>query len=440
VQQNTWIKKERIRLPDGTDWYGPLPKQQHFLLHTHTREVFYGGAGGGGKSQALWYGALQYVDTPGYAALILRRSYVDLARPGALMDRSKVYLAGTAAVWNATDKRWTFPSGATITFGYLEKRDDHLQYASAELQYIAFDELTHFAEYQYTFLFSRLRRLANATVPTRMRSASNPGGPGHDWVKERFVDSATRKAGRVFVPAKVCDNPAMDMADYRANLANTDPLTRQQIEDGDWDAVAGGRFAKTWFRRYAWRGDYLIRPGKPPVLLSQCRRFGTCDPAASVKTSADYTVVSAWAVTPDHDLIWLDCVRQRLEVPDIVPAIEKLYAKWNLSYVGIEGGGTQQGVYQAAKRTKMIVKELRPEATDKLAKAMPAILLAESGRIYLPQIAAWCETCLAELCRFTGDDKIDSHDDVVDTVGYAAAELRSKDDEKRTGFKPYVMR
>jgi TolA-binding protein len=62
-------------------------------------------------------------------------------------------------------------------------------------------------------------------------------------------------------------------------------------------------------------------------LLSQCRRFGTCDPAASVKTSADYTVVSAWAVTPDHDLIWLDCVRQRLEVPDIVPAIEKLYAQ-----------------------------------------------------------------------------------------------------------------
>jgi hypothetical protein len=138
-----------------------------------------GGAGGGGKSQALWYGALQFVMVPGYAALVLRRTYADLAKAGALMERSKEYLAGSGAVWNERDKKWTFPSGATVTFGYLQHEDDKYQYKSSEFQYVAFDELTDFTESQYTFLFTRLRKKQAgpvADVPLRMRSASNPGG------------------------------------------------------------------------------------------------------------------------------------------------------------------------------------------------------------------------------------------------------------------------
>jgi hypothetical protein len=73
VTQSPWIVRHG---------YAPHPKQQQFLLHVDTPEVFYGGAGGGGKSQALWYAALQYVEVPGYAALILRRTYADQARLG----------------------------------------------------------------------------------------------------------------------------------------------------------------------------------------------------------------------------------------------------------------------------------------------------------------------------------------------------------------------
>ena len=97
-----------------------------------------------------------------------------------LMDRARDWLGGTQARWNAHDHVWTFPSGASLTFGYLETERDKYRYQSSELQYIGFDELTQFGESQYLYLFSRLRRLAGCKVPLRMRSASNPGGLGHD--------------------------------------------------------------------------------------------------------------------------------------------------------------------------------------------------------------------------------------------------------------------
>jgi hypothetical protein len=109
--------------------------------------------------------ALQYVHVPGYAALILRRDYQRLALAGAIMDRSKAWLRNTAAVWNEQAKRWTFPSGATIEFGYIDSPDDRFRYASAEYQTICWDELTEFRltddeSNPYLFLFSRLRKTA----------------------------------------------------------------------------------------------------------------------------------------------------------------------------------------------------------------------------------------------------------------------------------------
>ncbi|HHB12215.1 MAG TPA: hypothetical protein ENK62_03335, partial [Chromatiales bacterium] len=217
--------------------YLPTPKQAAFLLLTQ-REAFYGGAAGGGKSDALLMGALQYVDVPGYSALVLRRSYADLSLPGALMDRSKAWLSGTDAVWNEMRKTWHFPSGATLTFGYLEREADKYRYQGAEFQYIAFDELTQFSESQYKYLFSRLRRLHGFPVPLRMRSASNPGGMGHEWVMKRFITN--RAPGRIFIPANLDDNPHLDRAEYEESLSHLDKETREQLLKGDWFAAVEG--------------------------------------------------------------------------------------------------------------------------------------------------------------------------------------------------------
>lgn len=201
------------------------------------REAFFGGAAGPGKSDALLAGALQYVDVPGYAALILRKTYADLALPGAIMSRAREWLYGKAH-WSDKTYTFTFPSNATLTFGYIDSDNDIYRYQGSEAQYIAFDELTQFSEDQYEYLFSRLRGTSDIDVPLRMRSASNPGGIGHGWVKKRFITQ--RKPEVIFIPARLEDHPDEKFkSEYRGNLAKLSEVRRKQYEFGDWDAAAG---------------------------------------------------------------------------------------------------------------------------------------------------------------------------------------------------------
>lgn len=230
----------------------PTPQQARFL-ELDCLEALYGGAAGGGKSDAELMAALQYADVPSYNAILFRKTYADLAQPGALMDRAAQWLRPTAAEWNEQKKRWRFPAGATLGFGYLETDSDRYRYAGTEYQFIGWDELTQWAtDVPYTFLFSRLRRLAGVDVPLRVRAATNPGGPGHDWVAKRFGlqtdgtqdedlarDPRTGEI-RVFVPAKLVDNPFLDQASYRLSLRQMDEKTRQQLEDGLWVRDSGG--------------------------------------------------------------------------------------------------------------------------------------------------------------------------------------------------------
>jgi hypothetical protein len=217
----------------------PTAKQAQFL-DLVCLEAMFGGAAGGGKSDALLMAALAYCHVPGYAALILRKTFADLALPEAIMDRAKAWLLERGDVhWSDKDKRFTFPSGATLTFGYLEAERDKYRYQSAAFQFIGFDELTQFPESQYRYLLSRLRRLAGSSVPMRFRSATNPGGIGHAWVKRRFIDAATR-GPRSFVPALLDENPHIDRDEYRRSLAELDSATRDQLERGIWTRDPGG--------------------------------------------------------------------------------------------------------------------------------------------------------------------------------------------------------
>ena len=215
----------------------PFNNQITFLTYP-TEELLYGGQAGGGKSDALLMSALQYVTEPDYNALIIRRTLEDLDMPNAIMDRAKQWLLPLEdegmVRWREQKKRFIFPSGATLTFRYLHHNTHLNSYQGAELQFVAFDELTQFPENQYNYLHSRLRKLENSSVPIRMRAGSNPGGIGHDWVKDKFI-SATSPLP--FIPSAYTDNQYLNQEEYGHQLDKLDPLTKQQLKYGDWDAV-----------------------------------------------------------------------------------------------------------------------------------------------------------------------------------------------------------
>jgi predicted phage terminase large subunit-like protein len=232
----------------------PTPKQSAFLALSNVREAFYGGACGGGKSVALLAAALQYVEFAGYNAILFRKTFAELELPEALMDLASQWLfpfkKNHEVHYSDLKKRYTFPSSATLSFGYLDKFGDRLRYQSASFHFAGFDELSHFDKQDYIYLFSRVRRtkkLEAMEVPLRVRAASNPGGPGHEFIKQRFLTEGKEK-GRVFIPAVLEDNPYLDKESYIENLNELDPLTRSQLLLGDWSVSGGGMvFKREWF-------------------------------------------------------------------------------------------------------------------------------------------------------------------------------------------------
>ena len=193
----------------------PSLTQKAFLRSSHL-EALFGGAAGGGKSSALLMAALQYVDIPDYSAILFRRTYADLSLPGALMDRFLSWVKEHDEVkWNGATYVATFPSGARITFGYLNNQNDYLRYKSSEFQFIGMDEVTEIREFDYRYLFSRVRKPNSgplSEVPLRMRAASNPAP---NWVRQRFITEAEESEDRVFVPSFLDDNPGIAPVSYR---------------------------------------------------------------------------------------------------------------------------------------------------------------------------------------------------------------------------------
>lgn len=239
----------------------PQPKQALFMSRFED-EALYGGAAGGGKSDALVIEALRQVNIPHYKALILRKTFPQLAE---LIDKTQNYYrrAYPRARYNSTAHTWTFPSGAKIIFGSMQHAKDKYQYQGQAYDFIAFDELTHFTSDEYQYLFSRNRPNGPGTR-VYIRATANPGGIGHGWVKDRFITAMkpmttiredvnivfpdghveTRQKSRIFVPSTVFDNKALlaNDPDYLMRLASMPEAERSALLYGNWDSFSGQVF------------------------------------------------------------------------------------------------------------------------------------------------------------------------------------------------------
>lgn len=376
------------------------------------REAFFGGSAGGGKSDALLMGALQYVEVPNYAAILFRRTFADLALPGALMDRAQEWLSGTDARWNERDKTWTFPSGATVSFGYLEHENHKFRYQSAEFQFIGFDELTQFSESQYRYLFSRLRRLEGSRVPLRMRSASNPGGVGHEWVRQRFIIEKQH----LFIPAKLDDNPHLDRDEYMRSLMELDPVTRQQLLEGDWSArQAGNKFKREWFE---------IVDAAP----ADANRVRYWDLAATEpKPGKDPDWTAGVRMSEKDGIFYIEDIKRTRQTPHNVELLIKqtadLDGRSNEIYMEQEPGSSGVNTIDNYQRKVLLGFAFWGVRTtgSKEIRANPLSAAAEAGNVKLVR-GPWINDFLDEAEAFPGG----SHDDQVDAASGAFEKLAEK--------------
>lgn len=437
-----WVGDPPIRLTKYIR-QSPSPPQHAFLFCDHVKEILYGGAAGGGKSSALLAAALQYVDVPGYSALLLRRTFRDLGQPDALIPRSKDWLGNTDARWNDNDHRWTFPSGATLTFGYLAHEDDKLQYQGAAFQFVGFDELTQFSETQYTYLFSRCRRPRAAEgasllaeVPLRVRASSNPGGPGHEWVRQRFgiyrheddppdaplvCHRPEWPASPIFIPAKLSDNPYLDAESYVGNLEELDHHTRRQLLDGDWDAKPpGDLFRREWF-------EILDEVPEP----ERCQWVRCWDLAATEVSERnrdpDWTVGLKLGRARNGNWFIADVRRLRGTPGRVRDAIQQTAAEDGTGVtirIEQEPGSAGKTVVDDYVRDHLAGYAVRgkPSTGRKYERAKPVSSKAEHGLVKLVR-GPWINAFLNELEDFGEDPRQYAHDDQVDALSGGFEEL-----------------
>jgi len=248
-------------MSDGKIWK-PHRRQEEFLQIPHSIfEAFFGGAAGPGKTEALMMLPIAYgfYKHPNFKGILLRRTHTDLEKE--IILRSQEYYPLTGGKYNEQKKRWRWPSGAVMQFGYAQYEKDIRNYDSAEYNYIAFDELTHFTEFQYMYLAFSRGRSSDPDLPSIVRSASNPGNIGHGWVRKRFIEPAKegrkileeevtditgRKTinKRIFIPASATDNPTLLKNDpgYLARMEMLPEAERRSKIYGDWWLFSGQVF------------------------------------------------------------------------------------------------------------------------------------------------------------------------------------------------------
>jgi hypothetical protein len=248
--------------------HGFIPQKgpQHAFVTCPCDVVVYGGARGGGKSYAtlgeFWIHSEDY--GPDAKGLMVRKTREDLK--DTIEMALEMY--GSAAVWNEQKKMFRFKSGAVLNMAYLEHDTDAQNYQGWSLTRIYVEELTQYAEPRAIFkLFATLR--SKAGVRCQFRATCNPGGPGHHWVKQWAIDlgpmtpykDPETSLVRVFIPAKLSDNPALTNADptyvSRLRASGSPELVRAWLE-GDWNVIEGAFFPEFTEARH------VIRPFRIP--------------------------------------------------------------------------------------------------------------------------------------------------------------------------------
>lgn len=415
----------------------PNSDPQRRALASRADSVLYGGAAGGGKTDAMLANAVRHIGVPGYAALILRKNAVQIKQPGGMWTRAReMYVDyGTGGIPNETRMEYSFQPRATIGFGHIEHDRDLSNWKGAQCAFIGFDQLEEFTWRQYTYMQSRNRSMCG--VAPRMFSTCNPDP---DCFLREFIDwwigsdglAIEQRSGVVryyavdedkpvwgdpdelarvyqpediqsftFIPAKLTDNVDLMRQDprYLARLKGLPRVERERLLNGNWNVrwSAGDYFKREQFK---------IMDAVPP-LADEWRYW---DRAASISDKASWTV--GLRMGRDYEgRIWIvDVVRFRKIAQEVKQAIHTVTALDGYSVsVGIEGDPGQAGKAEAEsyvtdREMQGYHVEVNKVHESKGARALPLSSQVAVGNVYLKR-APWNESFVQELENFDGSDK-----------------------------------
>ena len=388
----------------------PQPGPQTLLLTCPVEEVLFGGARGGGKSDALLGDFISHASRWGAAAagLLIRRTLLELEE---IKKRAQQLFTPLGAVFAVKENRWTLPNGATLRFGYLEADSDADRYQGHQYTWIGIDEAGAFkSPAPIDMLRATLRSAAGVACVLRM--SANPGGRGHAWLKERFIDPAPPFTPhrdedgieRVFIPSKLEDNKKLREADpgYERRLQGSGPSWLVKAwRHGDWNvAASGGIFDHEWWKRFKIAPDKL-RTGF----------FQSWDIASKDGKHNDRSVCLTFAVFP-FGLFVVDMWAGRLKFPDLKRKVIELAAAAECYDVVIEDTSSGIALLQELCRdTTLGLTPVKPRGS-KEERAIASSVLIEQGKVFIPDEADWLADFLGELSAFPAG----SHDDVVDAL------------------------
>lgn len=446
----------------------PQPKQREFL-RTNADIAVYGGAAGAGKTWSLLLEPLYHLDNENFRCVIFRRTIKDLKRSGGLIDESYNIYPKLDGEYNKSERRWSFPSGATVTFQYLSDDDQLENWQGAQIPLICWDELTHFSERQFFYLLSRNRSVAG--IDPYVRATCNPD-PDHwlrgflDWwvdedgfpiegrsgqkrffvrrqgdllwsdTKEELIDSYPEVfrdshvapedliKSITFIPASIYDNEELleQNPQYLANLKSQPKKTQAKLLSGNWDVKReeGDYFKRDYFE--------ILKPEELPNEYDKViRAWDMAETEPSSKNrDPDYTVgmLIGWK---DAILYVLDVIRFRKNPSDTEKRIvevekndKRIFPK--IKYYIERPPGAGKTYIEDWKRKLKVPTEGRYSNKSKSERANPVSRAAGNGMVKIKE-AAWNETFLRELTQFGLDP---NHDDQVDSLSLGYRVLTEK--------------
>lgn len=226
------------------------------------------------------------------SGLMVRRQRTELYDT---IERSKQLFSPLGAKFNETEKLWKFPNGARLRFAYLENDSDAEMYQGHSYTRLYVEEIGNFPTPAPILKLIATLRSAHG-VPCRFRATGNPGGPGHHWVKARYIDpaptgrvilnDATTNLQRCYIPARVSDNEALLGADPqyvdRIKASGSPELVKAWLE-GDWNVIAGAFFPEFSMSKH------VVAPVELP---KSWQRFRACDWGSAKPFSVGWYAVS----------------------------------------------------------------------------------------------------------------------------------------------------